>query len=638
MYSKFSKILGKNGIKLIVLSLGGIVVLGGSYVAYRNLLNRQVSVEQHAGSAGDYSIAVLKKCQSTAGLMRPATVKLYGLTSTAKGSDDLVWATGQADTKKGEFMLDSLSINSATIGAYLKKYGLLNQGFRLEISALFNVPETGTYKFYVGRLDETVGITIDGKKVFTKTQKLETTTPSITPQDFDFSVKLDKGLHKLSIYFMNTVGTYNMQLYIENQAAGVKKTLLSVVPGCSEVVSPVGTWIYPTAEIANPGTPANPGIPEKPTSTPTPVKPTITPRPTNPITPTKPDDLTKVPAVPEDANLLKDKVVSILVQNGVIRSEADIKSVDVNKVSGSICDSKTPGDSCIQVVVNYYEVTVTLKDGKVVVFKFGATSAIPSVIRNDTGKYINVSLVPTPTSTVSPTQYPEPTATIYPTNLPNEPTNPINPEPTDLPAPTYIPTTITPTPIRTPIPTQTAPIYTTIPTPADSEKYEPVIGIPENPTNPNVKPTTPPTVPAAPGTEITDPATIAYVRDMVVKYLIDHGLVKDYADVVSAKVYKVDFADSCLGLQDPNEQCAQVITPGYKVVIYTRASGTIYVHTDVNFRDIRVYFADGTRYYPGNSINGNQGNYYNTVIEPEQENTSNVFEKLANWLVKLFFH
>ncbi|MBI5284919.1 MAG: hypothetical protein HY874_07465 [Chloroflexi bacterium] len=45
-----------------------------------------------------------------------------------------------------------------------------------------------------------------------------------------------------------------------------------------------------------------------------------------------------------------------------------------------------------------------------------------------------------------------------------------------------------------------------------------------------------------------------------------------------ATVEQVDWPDACLGVAEPNQVCAQVITPGYRVVV-ERSGGRIEYHT-----------------------------------------------------------
>lgn len=50
---------------------------------------------------------------------------------------------------------------------------------------------------------------------------------------------------------------------------------------------------------------------------------------------------------------------------------------------------------------------------------------------------------------------------------------------------------------------------------------------------------------------------------------------------------QVDWSNACLDLQGPDEMCAMVITPGYRIVF--QASGTDYeLHTDLNADQIRI--------------------------------------------------
>lgn len=65
----------------------------------------------------------------------------------------------------------------------------------------------------------------------------------------------------------------------------------------------------------------------------------------------------------------------------------------------------------------------------------------------------------------------------------------------------------------------------------------------------------------------------------------EFGLAADGLDVV--EVEAVEWPDACLGVYGPDEMCATVITPGYRVVL--EAGGEVYIlHTNADGQHIRV--------------------------------------------------
>lgn len=79
---------------------------------------------------------------------------------------------------------------------------------------------------------------------------------------------------------------------------------------------------------------------------------------------------------------------------------------------------------------------------------------------------------------------------------------------------------------------------------------------------------------AAPSDE-SKAAVDAATKALATKLSVDAGAIT----VASSEA--VEWPDSCLGVQDPNTMCAQVITPGYKVVL--SANGQQYeYHTDAS--------------------------------------------------------
>lgn len=125
------------------------------------------------------------------------------------------------------------------------------------------------------------------------------------------------------------------------------------------------------------------------------------------------------------------------------------------------------------------------------------------------------------------------------------------------PAPTSTPTSLPPTPTTPPTPTS-------LPT-----------SLPPIPPAPTVVPTTPATPVEATGSY--PPAVVAAVQTLAKRLNIPQSEIK-----VSG-FEAVDWPDACLGVIVPGEACAQVVTPGYKVLLvvgttryefHTNAKGT----------------------------------------------------------------
>src|SRR5262249_25465504 len=78
-----------------------------------------------------------------------------------------------------------------------------------------------------------------------------------------------------------------------------------------------------------------------------------------------------------------------------------------------------------------------------------------------------------------------------------------------------------------------------------------------------------------------DPEPINKARDFLAKEL---GLPNDQISIISAA--PVEWTDGCLGLGRADEACAQMITPGYKVIL--EAQGKQYeLRTDATGESIR---------------------------------------------------
>ncbi|MBF2078558.1 MAG: hypothetical protein IGR76_08555 [Synechococcales cyanobacterium T60_A2020_003] len=65
----------------------------------------------------------------------------------------------------------------------------------------------------------------------------------------------------------------------------------------------------------------------------------------------------------------------------------------------------------------------------------------------------------------------------------------------------------------------------------------------------------------------------------------DLGLAADSLTVKTAEA--VDWSDACLGAARPDEGCAQMITPGYRVV-FTTPNGEVVVHSDRTGSSYRI--------------------------------------------------
>jgi hypothetical protein len=59
------------------------------------------------------------------------------------------------------------------------------------------------------------------------------------------------------------------------------------------------------------------------------------------------------------------------------------------------------------------------------------------------------------------------------------------------------------------------------------------------------------------------------------------------SEVQVKQIEPVMWSDSCLGINQPGMMCAQVITPGYRIILST-PKGDIEVHTDRSGRAVRV--------------------------------------------------
>src|SRR5688572_22585432 len=75
-----------------------------------------------------------------------------------------------------------------------------------------------------------------------------------------------------------------------------------------------------------------------------------------------------------------------------------------------------------------------------------------------------------------------------------------------------------------------------------------------------------------------------YVRAAIQVLVEAKGLGADEISVVSVEA--VDWSDSCLGLGGPAESCAQVITPGYRIILEAGGEEAEF-HTDATGQSVR---------------------------------------------------
>jgi hypothetical protein len=87
-----------------------------------------------------------------------------------------------------------------------------------------------------------------------------------------------------------------------------------------------------------------------------------------------------------------------------------------------------------------------------------------------------------------------------------------------------------------------------------------------------------------------DPSRLPAAIEIVRQYVIAaNGYPDDAVQVVSYEA--LTFPDSCLGVNRTEEMCLQVITPGFRILLYT-PDGEVWVHTDEDGANIR--YADAT--------------------------------------------
>lgn len=84
-------------------------------------------------------------------------------------------------------------------------------------------------------------------------------------------------------------------------------------------------------------------------------------------------------------------------------------------------------------------------------------------------------------------------------------------------------------------------------------------------------------------TESEPPAQL--VEDLKSVLSVETGIPSYEISFVSAEA--VDWPDACLGVHNPDELCAQMITPGYRVILGT-IDQQYEVHTDRSGQNIRI--------------------------------------------------
>ena len=102
---------------------------------------------------------------------------------------------------------------------------------------------------------------------------------------------------------------------------------------------------------------------------------------------------------------------------------------------------------------------------------------------------------------------------------------------------------------------------------------------------------TPPPPPAAEATTAAPPAettpTPAEHAGQEARNLIAQQTQLDHDQITIVAVEEVEWPDACLGVYGPEEMCAAVITPGFRVVVDT-PNGEYVVHTDAEARSLRI--------------------------------------------------
>lgn len=80
----------------------------------------------------------------------------------------------------------------------------------------------------------------------------------------------------------------------------------------------------------------------------------------------------------------------------------------------------------------------------------------------------------------------------------------------------------------------------------------------------------------------TPPASL--IEDLKTILATEDGILS--TDVLVKEVAATEWSDSCLGVPRPEEACAQVITPGYRIIL-SSLTETFEFHTDRTGRSIR---------------------------------------------------
>jgi hypothetical protein len=99
-----------------------------------------------------------------------------------------------------------------------------------------------------------------------------------------------------------------------------------------------------------------------------------------------------------------------------------------------------------------------------------------------------------------------------------------------------------------------------------------------------------PAIAPLPSADITDTTDALPSQDAVVQLLkasLSREIRLSEAAINLKEIEAVEWSDSCLGLSQPEEFCAQMITPGYQVT-FTTAEKNFVVHSDRTGESYRI--------------------------------------------------
>lgn len=94
-----------------------------------------------------------------------------------------------------------------------------------------------------------------------------------------------------------------------------------------------------------------------------------------------------------------------------------------------------------------------------------------------------------------------------------------------------------------------------------------------------------PSVPTAAASPSTSDAPLEVIQRLKTALANQSGIAE--SDISLASSEAVEWGDACLGVPQPNEMCAQVITPGYRVVL-TTPQGEYSIHSDRSGQTFRI--------------------------------------------------